>query len=134
MILEKTFCLIFEESYVTMSHENEKVIIVEGLTDKRQVKKVITDEVTIVCTNGTLGVERLDELLETYELDYKDVYILVDEDYSGIKLRKQLARELPHAEHIYVSSEYREVATTPEQALATALVSKRIAVNPLFLL
>ncbi|AVQ99757.1 ribonuclease M5 [Oceanobacillus picturae] len=117
-----------------MSHENEKIIIVEGLTDKRQVKKVITDEVTIVCTNGTLGVERLDELLETYELDYKDVYILVDEDYSGIKLRKQLARELPHAEHIYVSSEYREVATTPEQALATALVSKRIAVNPLFLL
>ncbi|WP_042222638.1 toprim domain-containing protein [Oceanobacillus manasiensis] len=117
-----------------MSHENEKVIIVEGLTDKRQVKKVITDQVTIVCTNGTLGIERLDELLETYELDYKDVYILVDEDYSGIKLRKQLARELPHAEHIHVSSEYREVATTPEQMLATALLSKRIAVNPLFLL
>ncbi len=126
--------MIFEESYVTMSHENEKVIIVEGLTDKRQVKKVITDQVTIVCTNGTLGIERLDELLETYELDYKDVYILVDEDYSGIKLRKQLARELPHAEHIHVSSEYREVATTPEQMLATALLSKRIAVNPLFLL
>nr|WP_199794671.1 toprim domain-containing protein [Lentibacillus sp. Marseille-P4043] len=117
-----------------MTHESEKVIIVEGLTDKKQIKKVITDDVEIICTNGTLGVERFDELLYTYDLDNKDVFILVDEDNSGIKLRKQLARELPHAEHIYVSSEYREVATTPEQILATVLVSKSIAVNPIFLI
>lgn len=113
----------------------DKVIIVEGLTDKKQIKKVIADEgVEIICTNGTLGVERFDELLYTYDLDNKDVYILVDEDDSGNKLRKQLARELPHAEHIYVSSEFREVATTPKQVLATALVSKRIAVDPIFLI
>ncbi|MGY0693276.1 toprim domain-containing protein [Virgibacillus sp. FSP13] len=117
-----------------MTHESEKVIIVEGLTDKKQIKKVITDDVEIICTNGTLGVERFDELLYTYDLDNKDVFILVDEDNSGIKLRKQLARELPHAEHIYVSSEYREVATTPEQVLATVLVAKSIAVNPIFLI
>ncbi|WP_121614834.1 toprim domain-containing protein [Virgibacillus halodenitrificans] len=117
-----------------MAHESEKVIIVEGLTDKNQINKVITDDVTIICTNGTLGVERFDELLETYHLDYKDVFIFVDEDRSGWKLRKQLARELPHAEHIYVSSEYREVATTPEHILAAALLNKRIAVNPMFLL
>ncbi|GGB36367.1 topoisomerase [Virgibacillus dakarensis] len=116
-----------------MTHESDKVIIVEGLTDKKQIKKVITEDVEIICTNGTLGVERFDELLYTYDLDNKDVFILVDEDESGIKLRKQLARELPHAEHIYVNSEYREVATTPEQILATVLVSKRIAVNPIFL-
>ncbi|WP_156288496.1 toprim domain-containing protein [Oceanobacillus salinisoli] len=113
--------------------ESEKVIIVEGLTDKRQIEKVINDDVTIVCTNGTLGVERLDEMLETYRLDDRDVFILVDEDHSGMKLRKQLARELPHADHIYVSSEYREVATTPEHVLATTLVSKHFSVNPLFL-
>lgn len=117
-----------------MMHGSDKVIIVEGLTDKRQIKKVITDNVAIVCTNGTLGVERFEELLDTYDLDNKDVFILVDEDEPGMKLRKQLARELPHAEHIYVSSEYREVATTPEQILATALVSKRIAINPIFLI
>ncbi|WP_407703041.1 toprim domain-containing protein [Virgibacillus tibetensis] len=117
-----------------MTHEPEKVIIVEGLTDKRQIKRVITDDVTIVCTNGTLGVERFDELLETYDLDDKEVFIFVDEDQSGIKLRKQLARELPHADHIYVSSEYREVATTPEHILAAALISRRIEVNPIFLL
>lgn len=117
-----------------MTNEIEKVIIVEGLTDKKQVKRVITDDVEVICTNGTLGVERFDELLETYDLDNRDVYILVDEDSPGIKLRKQLTRELPHAEHIYVSSEYREVATTPENLLATALVGKRIEVNPIFLI
>ncbi|WP_077301006.1 toprim domain-containing protein [Virgibacillus pantothenticus] len=113
---------------------SEKVLIVEGLTDKRQVNKVLAEDLTIVCTNGTLGVERFDQMLEEYALDDKEVYILVDEDPSGMKLRKQLARELPHAEHVYVSSEYREVATTPENVLAQVLVSKRIAVNPIFLI
>ncbi|MEN1969756.1 toprim domain-containing protein [Lentibacillus sp. N15] len=117
-----------------MIHESDKVIIVEGLTDKKQINKVITEDLEIVCTNGTLGVERFDELLYTYDLDNKDVFILVDEDESGIKLRKQLARELPHAKHLYVSSEFREVATTPEQVLATILAGKRIDVNPIFLM
>lgn len=116
-----------------MEQVSNKVIIVEGLTDKREIKKIITEDVTVLCTNGTLGVERLDDLLETYDLDNKDVFIFVDEDAPGIKLRRQLRRELPHAEHIYVSSEYREVATTPGHILATALVSKGVAVNPIFL-
>ncbi|ASN04833.1 toprim domain-containing protein [Virgibacillus necropolis] len=114
--------------------EPDKVIIVEGLTDKKQIEKIITEPVTIICTNGTFGVARFDELLDTYDLDNKEVYILADEDNAGMKLRKQLTRELPHAEHIHVSSEFREVATTPESALATALVSKRINVNPIFLI
>lgn len=114
--------------------DSEKVIIVEGLTDKRQIEKIIDDKVTIVCTNGTLGIGRFEELLDMYQLDDKDVFIFVDEDRSGIKLRKQLARELPHADHIYISSEYREVATTPEHILATTLVSKHFSVNPMFLM
>ncbi|MFD1362550.1 toprim domain-containing protein [Lentibacillus salinarum] len=117
-----------------MTDRTEKVIIVEGLTDKKQVKKVIAEEAEIICTNGTLGVEKFDELLDNHDLDNRDVYILVDEDSPGIKLRNQLSRELPHARHIYVSSEYREVATTPENILATELVGKRIAVNPIFLI
>ncbi|WP_425495062.1 toprim domain-containing protein [Ornithinibacillus caprae] len=117
-----------------MTDSLDKVIIVEGLTDKKQIQKVIDEDVTIICTNGTFGVERFDELLETYDLDHKDVYILVDEDQSGQKLRKQLSKELPHAEHIYISSEFREVATTPESFLATILVGKRFSVNPLFLM
>lgn len=112
---------------------DNKIIIVEGLTDKRELEKVIDDHVTIICTNGTLGVEKFDELLETYDLDMREVYIFVDEDKSGIKLRKQLARELPHAEHIFISSEYKEVATTPGDVLAMALAAKNIVVHPFFL-
>lgn len=117
-----------------MINGSDKVIIVEGLTDKKQIKKIITDHVKIICTNGTLGVEKFDELLYTYDLDNKDVFILVDEDEPGMKLRKQLSRELPHAEHLYISSDYKEVATTPENELATELLSKSISVNPIFLI
>lgn len=114
--------------------EFKKIIIVEGLTDKKQIEKVITDEdVIIICTNGTLGIERFDELLEHYHLDDRDVFILVDEDDAGIALRKQLRAELPHAEHIYVSDEFREVATTPEDVLATTLAGKDISVNAFYL-
>ncbi|KGX92829.1 topoisomerase [Pontibacillus halophilus JSM 076056 = DSM 19796] len=115
--------------------EKEKVIIVEGRTDKKQILKVLSakEQIEIVCTNGTLGVERLEELIEGYGLDYKEVFVLVDEDDSGHKLRKQLSYELPHAEHIYVDKSFREVAATPETVLATALVSNHFDVKPIYL-
>lgn len=117
-----------------IAYESEKVIIVEGLTDKRKIEKILNENVTIICTNGTLSINRFDELLDTYGLDENEVYIFVDEDKSGIKLRKQLAKELPHAEHIYTSSDYREVATTPYKFLASALVAKHFQVRPFFLI
>ncbi|MHA6251912.1 toprim domain-containing protein [Oceanobacillus sp. CAU 1775] len=117
-----------------MNYEPEKVIIVEGLTDKRKVEEVLDEDVTIICTNGSLSLHRFDELLETYLLDENDVYILVDEDKQGNKLRKQLARELPHAEHIYINSDYREVATTPHKVLASLLLAKRFTVRTLYLI
>lgn len=111
----------------------EKVIIVEGRTDKKQIEKVIDEQVEIICTNGTIGLGKLDQLLDEYDLDNKQVYILVDEDKAGQKLRKLLSVELPHAEHIYIDKAFREVAATPVTELATALLSRRILVNPLFL-
>lgn len=112
-----------------IAHETEKVIIVEGLSDKRKIEEILDEEVTIICTNGTLSIHRFDELLETYNLDENDVYIFVDEDRSGLKLRKQLARELPHADHIYIHSDYREVATTPYKILASLLAQKHFDVR-----
>src|SRR5690625_4716920 len=117
-----------------MGDGSDRIVIVEGLTDKKQIEKVIIDEITIVCTNGTLGVEKFDEMLEGYDLDHRDVYILVDEDDAGMKLRKQLAHELPHAEHIYVSSEFGEVATRPASVVARGVVDKGEMVNPIFLM
>lgn len=117
-----------------MEDEHKKIIIVEGLSDKKHIEKILNDDtINIVCTNGTFGVEKFDELLEIYHLDETDVFILVDEDASGLKLRKQLGRELPHADHIYISSEYREVAATPIKILASILAGKRIGINPIYL-
>lgn len=105
----------------------KKVIVVEGTSDKRKVKAIIDEEVEIICTNGTLSTTRLDELID--ELYEKDVYILVDSDDSGEKIRKQLRRELPHATHLYVDKVYREVEATPSQHLAFVLSEAHIEVD-----
>ncbi|WP_347862458.1 topoisomerase [Salimicrobium sp. PL1-032A] len=109
------------------------VMIVEGITDKKHISKMLTQSLEIICTHGTLGVERLEELIEDYELDHRPVYILVDEDYSGQKLREQFREELPHATHLFVNKAYREVAATPEQELARLLASNRFQVNPIYM-
>ncbi|MBM6618891.1 toprim domain-containing protein [Bacillus suaedaesalsae] len=111
--------------------EIEKVIIVEGKSDKKKVEKIINESVEIICTNGTISVSKLDEMIES--LFNKDVYILVDSDDSGEKLRKQFRREFPEAEHLYIDKMYREVATAPEQHIAIVLLSANIDVHAQFL-
>lgn len=110
---------------------DEKVLIVEGKSDKRKVQRIVQEPIEIICTNGTIGITRLDELID-YVSD-KDVYILVDADDSGEKLRKQFIRELPEAEHIYIDKMYKEVATSPEYHLATVLLAANIDVKAEYL-
>ncbi len=105
----------------------DKVIIVEGKSDKVKVETIIKDQIEIICTNGTISISKLDELIEY--LFNKEVYILVDSDDAGEKLRKQFKRELPEAEHLYIDRAYREVATAPEQHIATVLLSANIDVH-----
>ncbi len=111
--------------------ENYKVIIVEGSSDKKKVQSVLNEPVEIICTNGTIGVSKLDELIDS--LFDKDVYILVDADASGEKLRKQFKREFPEANHLYIDRMYREVATAPENHLATVLIGANIDVHAEYL-
>lgn len=108
-----------------------KIIIVEGKSDKRKVENIIREPIDIICTNGTIGIAKMDELLE--ELGDKDVYILVDADNSGEKLRKQFKRELPEAEHIFIDKMYKEVASAPEHHLATVLLQANIDIFPKYL-
>jgi toprim domain protein len=111
--------------------ESFKVIIVEGTSDKRKVKEIIKEPVEIICTNGTIGLERLEELIESiYD---KDVYILVDADEAGEKLRKLFKREFPEAAHLYIDRSYKEVATAPKHHLATILLQANIDVYTEFL-
>ncbi|MDF2607517.1 MAG: hypothetical protein K0S34_1713 [Bacillales bacterium] len=111
--------------------EIDKVIIVEGKTDKDRIKSIIREPVDIICTNGTVGVSKLDELIE-YVYD-KDVYILVDSDDAGDKLRKTLRKELPHAEHIRIDKTFREVAAAPLYHLASILLGANFDVHNKFL-
>ncbi|UOQ46021.1 topoisomerase [Halobacillus salinarum] len=112
----------------------DRIVIVEGITDKKKLKKILDEEVEIICTHGTLGIERLEELLLEHNLDNRTVYILVDEDDSGNKLRKMLTSELPHADHIYIDKAFREVAATPEPELARALLSRHFKVKSIYLI
>jgi toprim domain protein len=109
----------------------DKVLIVEGKSDKKKVESILKEQVEIICTNGTISFSKLDELIDF--LEDKEVYILVDADAAGEKLRKQLKREFPQAEHLYIDRMYREVATTPVQHLATVLLGANIDVHTEYL-
>ncbi|WNS81588.1 toprim domain-containing protein [Domibacillus sp. DTU_2020_1001157_1_SI_ALB_TIR_016] len=109
----------------------EKTIIVEGSSDRKRVAEIVKEPVDIICTNGTIGVARLDDLVE--QLFERDVYILVDADASGEKLRQQFKRELPHARHLYIDRGYKEVAAAPHRYLAALLMGADIDVRSEYL-
>ncbi|MGG0717341.1 toprim domain-containing protein [Robertmurraya massiliosenegalensis] len=114
-----------------LDSNTEKIIIVEGTSDKRKVKNIVKEPVEIICTNGTISISRLDELVDY--ISGKDVYILVDADDAGEKLRRQFIRELPEVEHLYIDKMYREVASAPEHHLATVLLAANIDVHTEYL-
>jgi toprim domain protein len=104
-----------------------KVIIVEGKTDKKHLEQVLAEPVEIVCTYGTLGPERLEELIAKYSED--EVYVFLDADDAGDKTRLLFKREFPNVRHIYTHRMYREVATTPLSVIAQILEGTHFAVN-----
>lgn len=108
---------------------DKKVIIVEGLSDKKRIEKLIIEDVDIIVTHGTFSLSRFDELLIEYDLDEREILILVDADRSGKQLRKALTAQLPHATHIYIPEVYKEVEKTPLEILAKLLIQKHVAVE-----
>src|SRR5690625_7866737 len=85
---------------------SDKVLIVEGKTDKRRVEEVLIEPVQIICTHGTMGVSKLDEILE--QLDGSDIYILSDADKEGRKIRKWFKKYLSESTHIYIDPKFGE--------------------------
>ncbi|CAA7601635.1 Toprim domain protein [Acididesulfobacillus acetoxydans] len=104
-----------------------RIIIVEGRTDRDKLRLVLDEPVEIICTNGTLGDERLEQLLAY--LEDKEAYLLADADSSGAKLRQMFNREFPQVHHLYTQKMYREVAATPEEYLAQILAKAHFAVK-----
>lgn len=97
----------------------EKVLIVEGSSDRKRVMFVLDEPVNVICTNGTMSEAKLEEFI--FPIEDRDVYILVDADEPGEKLRKQFKRALPNATHIYTDKGYGQVETTPYDYLEKIL-------------
>jgi toprim domain protein len=109
-----------------------KVIIVEGKTDKKRLEKIIAEPVEIICTYGTLGSKKLEDLYS--QTGDSDLYIFVDEDSSGKKLRDQLKQEFPNASHLYTRKSYAEIARTPYEYLAKVLRDAHIEIDEAMIL
>ncbi len=104
-----------------------RVIIVEGKTDKQRLQQLLDEPVEIVCTYGTLGVVKLEELIAKFSDD--EVCVLLDADHAGDKARRLFKQEFPNVRHLYTQRMYREVATTPLTVLAQILVGAHFAVK-----
>ncbi|UYZ13028.1 hypothetical protein A6764_19960 [Brevibacillus sp. WF146] len=98
----------------------ERVIIVEGKTDRERLLQVLAEPVLIYCTYGSYSAEKAGQLAEKLETA-DEVYVFTDEDHSGKKLRRQLSDDFPHAQHLYTKRMFAQVANTPLDVLAEIL-------------
>ena len=114
-----------------MNEEPLKIIIVEGKTDRDKLQHVLNEPVDIICTYGTLSNEKVESII--WPLQDEEVFVLVDADGAGNKLRQQLKRELPNAKHLYTRRMYGEVATTPLEHLARILFDAHFEVHEQYL-
>ncbi|OXM13091.1 toprim domain-containing protein [Paenibacillus herberti] len=95
------------------------VIIVEGKNDRSRLRKVLSEEVTILCTYGTPGSIQLETL--TKQAGDSQVFIFTDNDSSGKRIRGLLRDQFPDAEHIYTRRGYPGVEKTPPEYLLEQL-------------
>lgn len=109
-----------------------KCLIVEGKSDKLHIKPVLEEDVVILCTNGTMDSEALEDLIEPYE--HCRMYTLFDADSSGDYLRKVMKRIYPEAKQLQTFRRYREVATTPRSELAKLLLAEHFKINKNYIL
>lgn len=109
----------------------EKCIIVEGRSDKLKLAPIFAEDVTIICTNGTISEDALLDLIEPFE-ECK-LYTLFDADQSGEKLRRLTKRIYSEAVHLCIPRTYIEVANAPSKVLAQLLNAARFSVHKQYL-
>lgn len=94
-------------------------IIVEGKNDKSRLARVLSSEIPIYCTFGTLNTSRIETLRKA--IGDRHVYLFTDHDSSGRRIRGVLRDMFPDAEHIYTRKGYKGVEGTPEEYLIQQL-------------
>src|SRR5690606_15201624 len=97
----------------------DTVIIVEGKNDRSRLRRLLSDEIDILCTFGTPGPQQIDKLIRA--AGTRDVYIFTDNDASGKRIRGMLRDAFPDAEHIYTRRGYPGVEHTPDEYLLQQL-------------
>lgn len=95
------------------------VIIVEGKKDKARLSRVLSPDVPIHCTYGSLSSERIEKLRRA--AGNRQVYLFMDNDASGRKIRAILCDVFPEAVQIYTRKGYNGVEGTPEEYLIRQL-------------
>lgn len=94
-------------------------IIVEGKNDKSRLRRLLSEEIVILCTFGTPGTDTVEDLKKkarTYE-----VFLFTDNDSSGKRIRGILRDAFPDAEQIYTRKGYAGVEGTPDEYLIQQL-------------
>ncbi|MNB93891.1 Ribonuclease M5 [compost metagenome] len=94
-------------------------IIVEGKNDRSRLRRLLSSEVDIQCTFGTLNTLKLDTLRR--KIGDGEVYLYMDNDSSGKKIRGILRDAFPDATHIYTRRGYAGVEGTPDEYSITQL-------------
>ncbi len=94
-------------------------IIVEGKNDRSRLRRLLKPEVDILCTFGTLNTVKLETLRK--QVGDSEVYLYMDNDSSGKKIRGVLRDAFPDAEHIYTRRGYAGVEGTPDEYNITQL-------------
>jgi len=97
----------------------EIAIIVEGKNDRSRLRSIIHEDVPIHCTYGTPGTAQIDKLQK--QVGDRDVYLFMDNDASGKRIRGKLRDTFPDAEHIYTRRSYPGVEGTPAPYLIEQL-------------
>ncbi|ADY56005.1 TOPRIM domain-containing protein [Syntrophobotulus glycolicus DSM 8271] len=110
-----------------MSDYPKKAIIVEGKTDKARILKVLDEKIDIICTFGTINMEKLEHLIDLER--YQDIYVWADADEAGKELRRKIKIVYPQVRDLYTQKKYREVAATPLDVLAQILDKAHFSVK-----
>ncbi|WP_422658270.1 toprim domain-containing protein [Paenibacillus sp. EC2-1] len=94
-------------------------IIVEGKNDRSRLRRLVTPDITILCTFGTLNTLKLETLHK--QVNDQEVYLFMDNDSSGKKIRNMLRDVFPDATHMYTRRGYAGVEGTPDEYLIAQL-------------
>jgi toprim domain protein len=95
------------------------VIIVEGKNDKSRLKRLVSEEITILCTFGTPGTDTIEDLKK--KVGQQEVFLFTDNDSSGKRIRGILRDAFPDSEQMYTRKGYAGVEGTPEEYLILQL-------------